>query len=93
MLTAIEARGRTLENSLSKNKIRLRNPATGEYLHLSGTGTTRTTAYAWLGCRYQAAVIKQRATQAGQPWPYHPMHRSIIDTAHNHPDPHTGDLT
>jgi hypothetical protein len=49
---------------------RLWNPATGQYLHQSGTGETQGTAYAWRGLRSQAETLRRRAEAAGEEWPY-----------------------
>lgn len=50
--------------------IRLRNPATGRYLHLSATTETEGTGYAWLGYRHQATTLRNRAKTRGDDWPY-----------------------
>jgi hypothetical protein len=50
--------------------IRLRNEATGAWLHLSGSGETRDRAQSWAGTRDQAANLRKRAEARGEPWPY-----------------------
>ncbi|MEN9062877.1 hypothetical protein [Ponticoccus litoralis] len=57
--------------------IRLRNPLTGEYLHLSGEGATRTTRWSWCGTRGRAKTLEQRTRARRQPWPWHaePQHQ------------------
>ena len=50
--------------------VRLVNPATGAYLHLSGKGETRGHAHAWLGYRKQAKVLRDRAKIRGEEFPY-----------------------
>ena len=49
---------------------RLYNPATKKFLHLSGAGETKGTDYAWLGYRYQAMTLIQRAAVRGGPFPF-----------------------
>jgi len=50
--------------------VRLRNPATGAWLHLSGSGETRDRALSWSGTRKQAETLADRAGKRGEPWPY-----------------------
>lgn len=54
----------------SKSKVRLRDPSTGAFLHLSGTGTTQTIEQSWLGHAHQADTLKRRATAQGKAWPF-----------------------
>lgn len=54
----------------NKNRVRFRDPKTKEYLHLSGTGRTKGTDYAWIGTRVQARAIRDRALSEDQPWPF-----------------------
>ena len=56
--------------------IRLRNPETRAYLHLSADRETTDQSYAWLGYRTQAAVLRDRAKAEGKPWPYRPEART-----------------
>lgn len=51
-------------------RVRLFNPETRQYLHLSGTGETKGTDYSWCGWRHQAARLKAAAKRDGAPWPY-----------------------
>lgn len=50
--------------------VRLRNPRTGRYLHLSGVGETNGTLLAWLGYRHQADKLRLRSINSRTPWPY-----------------------
>lgn len=50
--------------------IRLRNPQTGAYLHMSGKGETAGKAHAWLGLKRQAKMIRERAKIRGEAFPY-----------------------
>ena len=50
--------------------IRLINPSTGRYLHLSGKGEVSGTTYAWRGFVKQARVLRDRAQTRGEEWPY-----------------------
>jgi hypothetical protein len=50
--------------------IRLLNPATNAYLHLSGQGETTDVNQSWLGFSYQAVNLRQRAAAWGEEWPY-----------------------
>lgn len=46
--------------------MRLRNPITGKWLHLSGTGETGKESDAWAGLARQARTLRDRA----ETWPY-----------------------
>jgi hypothetical protein len=48
---------------------RLRNPVTGQFLHLSGQGETRDANYAWSGTADQARNLRAQLHQ-GQQFPY-----------------------
>lgn len=61
---------RGFEIMQSKSKVRLRDPSTGEFLHLSGTGMTPSVYQSWLGFIHQANTLKQRATARGEGWPF-----------------------
>ena len=61
--------------------IRLKNPDTGLYLHLSGVGEVKGTEWAWLGYRYQAETMRGRAVRQGVEWPYEPEAREAEVTA------------
>jgi hypothetical protein len=50
--------------------VRLINPSTGMYLHLSGRGEVKGTEHAWLGYRYQADTMSRYAMERGEDWPY-----------------------
>lgn len=58
---------------------RMVNPATGQYLHLSGTGVAASLDEAWLGYRTQADTLRRKAIENGQIWPYRPVARTIGD--------------
>lgn len=68
-----------LEAAHAKHKLRLVNVETGEFLHMSGSGTTRTQDWAWLGFRGQAETLKDRAEMRGEPFPFTPIHRSLLE--------------
>lgn len=51
--------------------IRLWNPETRMYLHMSGTGETRDVNYSWRGFVRQAEALRERAAVVGNQWPYH----------------------
>lgn len=53
-----------------ESMVRMRDPSTGRYLHLSGEGDTDKIAYAWLGYRRQAKVLRDRALQRGEAFPF-----------------------
>lgn len=59
--------------------IRLRDPLTGDLLHLSGQGTTRDVNHSWLGLRHQADTLRQRAAAQGRAWPFVPVHRDLLE--------------
>jgi hypothetical protein len=50
--------------------VRLRNPETRAYLHLSGEGETKDVNYSWRGFVRQADALKERVTESGKEWPY-----------------------
>jgi len=50
--------------------VRLFNPATNAYLHLSGQGETSDVNQSWLGFSYQAENLRQRAEADEREWPY-----------------------
>lgn len=50
--------------------IRLRNPETGLWLHLSGAGETAHEKYAWIGFVRQGAALREKVKAKGDPWPY-----------------------
>lgn len=68
-------RERAFQNMQAKSKVRLQDPATGEFLHMSGSRTTKTEIWAWLGHRYQAETLQKRAKARGEEWPYQPVPR------------------
>lgn len=76
-MPAIQAnpRERAFEIMQSKSKVRLRDPSTGEFLHLSGTGMTPSVDQSWLGHMHQADTLKQRAKARGEDWPLQPVPR------------------
>jgi len=79
-------RERGFEIMQSKSKVRLRDPSTGKFLHMSGSGTTTNQHWSWLGHMHQAETLKQRAKTRGEDWPFQQVSR---DDPHLH-DP---DLT
>ncbi|MBM1814525.1 hypothetical protein [Pseudosulfitobacter pseudonitzschiae] len=58
-----------------KPKVRFRMPGTKQYLHLSGTGVTHGTEYAWNGTKAQARALRDRAAMEGQDWPFKTVKR------------------
>ncbi|MFV1573726.1 hypothetical protein VXL47_12300 [Phaeobacter sp. JH20_30] len=74
-----ESRNRAFENLHAKDKVRLRNPETGELLHMGGETLTRSIDYAWLGNRHQAEQLRKRAEMNGSDWPFTAIHRSLIE--------------
>lgn len=81
MANAIQA-GR--EKALAIHKVRLRDPKTGQYLHMSAKGLTQGTTFAWGGFPHQAETLRQRAAAKGTPWPYHaiPVREDTITLQH-----------
>ncbi len=69
----------SLEIMLSRDKVRLRNPITREFLHLSGRANTKDISQAWLGFQHQAETLRQRAAEQGDEWPYVIIHRAILE--------------
>ena len=63
----------------AKGKVRLRNKHTGEYLHMSGQGTTADVGLLWLGYQYQAEELRKRAASRGDDWPFEQVHRKVVD--------------
>lgn len=74
-----DPRRRQLDMMLARDMIRLRDPATGRFLHLSGDSTVPTTNYAWLGYRYQAETLERIAHANGHAWPFVAVHRDLAD--------------
>ncbi|MFS4583728.1 hypothetical protein [Phaeobacter sp. C3_T13_0] len=74
-----ESRNRAFENLHVKNKVRLRNHATGELLHMGGETLTRSIDYAWIGSRHQAEQLRKRAVAQGNDWPFTAINRSLIE--------------
>ncbi len=70
---------RAIQALKAKDKVRLRDPKTGNLLHLSGAGTTTDTTWSWLGYRHQAKTLRTRATTKGEDWPFVPVHRKLLD--------------
>lgn len=70
---------RAFQTLLAKDKVRLRNPQTGELLHLSGQGTTTDVTWSWLGYHHQAETLRSRAAIRGEEWPFVPVHRNLLD--------------
>lgn len=50
--------------------IRLWNPETKQFLHMSGEIETPNETYAWLGHKIEARILRERALKAGKAWPY-----------------------
>lgn len=68
---------RAFQILLAKDKVRLRNPQTGELLHLSGQGTTTDVTWSWLGYHHQAETLRSHqgrrlAIRARAPQPVGP---------------------
>lgn len=59
-----------------QNMIRLWNPATRSFLHLSGEGETPNILNAWLGYRKQARALRDQMKAQGKTFPYQPLDRS-----------------
>lgn len=55
--------------------VRLRDPNSRQYLHLSGTGLTRGKDYSWIGTRAQASALKKLAKASGNDWPFRKVQR------------------
>lgn len=63
------------EYRTEKPKVRFKHRVTGEYLHLSGSGATRGTRYAWNGTRAQARRLRDKALASGAEWPFKAVKR------------------
>ncbi len=61
---------RHLPTGITAILIRLRDPQTGHYLHLSGQGSTPRFDWSWLGTHAQAQELRRRAQAKGAPFPY-----------------------
>ncbi len=55
---------------LATQKIRLWNPTTRQYLHLSGESEVRSADWSWSGFKHQAETLERRAKARGEDWPY-----------------------
>lgn len=60
----------TSEFGSRQRGIRLQNPATGLYLHVTGAGETQGTLWSWFGTWAQAATLRRNARSSGVPFPY-----------------------
>lgn len=65
---------------LSRSMVRLRDPETKAFLHMSGSSTTPNTNWSWLGYQYQAETLKKRAKIRGENWPFQLVDRDSLDT-------------
>lgn len=74
-----DTRQRSLENHKAMQKVRLRDTDTGEFLHLSGQGTTRNVHESWLGFKHQALTLAIRAFERGEEFPFSPVHKKFFD--------------
>ena len=63
------------EYRAQKPKVRFRIPGTNQYLHLSGSGVTSGTKYAWNGTKAQARALRDRAAAEGRDWPFKAVKR------------------
>ena len=79
LVTQDNGRSRARENVLSANKVRLINPETQEFLHMSGQGVTKDVTWSWLGYHYQAETLRRNATTRGEIWPFQPVHRAQLN--------------
>lgn len=57
--------------------MRLKNPRTGKFLHLSGEFPTDSEGEAWLGYQYQAEGMAAQYRAKGKRWPYRLVARVI----------------
>lgn len=72
---------RNFQQMLSRDMVRLIDPETGAFLHLSGHGTTADITWSWLGFLHRARTLAERATTRGEPWPFVPVHRSEFESS------------
>ncbi len=63
-------KARAKENLLAQSKVRLFDPSSQQYLHCNGHSTTNSDAWSWLGFKYQAETLQQRAIARGEDWPF-----------------------
>jgi len=62
---------RERDTTYDKQKsFRMQDPSNGMYLHLTGKGATKGTDYAWLGFKYQAKTLIERARLRGEDFPF-----------------------
>lgn len=80
-ITYANPRERAFEIRLSKNKVRLWDPSTAAFLHLSGKGTTTNKNWSWLGHMHQADTLKQIAKARGEDWPFKQVPRDAFEDA------------
>lgn len=81
----------SLASHQAANKIRLKDPETGDFLHLSGVGRTRNIDWSWLGTRAQARTLRDRARTRGEDWPWRAVPRD--EAAKQATDPTTPSRT
>ncbi len=52
------------------NRVQLYDPSNRKYLHVSGEYATDENVWAWTGSPLQAGVLRRRALNARELWPY-----------------------
>lgn len=60
--------------------VRLYDESTGNFLHLSGVGSTKDINESWLGYQRQAQCLQARAEAADHAWPYKTAPRDLFET-------------
>ncbi len=70
---------RSRQIALAARMVRLQNPHTGDFLHLSGSGSTRDVNLSWLGFIRQADTLRERAAVRGEDFPFVAVERDLID--------------
>jgi hypothetical protein len=70
------------KSRMERFMIRLWNPTTNGYLHLSGRGEVSSADWSWLGLPKQAEALRNRALKRGEDWPY----RAVPKNENEHSD-------
>lgn len=58
------------DRNAAQMQVRLFDPESRYYLHMSGQGLAKGSTWAWRGHRYQAHALRCRALTAGEDWPF-----------------------
>lgn len=79
MLKPRDHRTSAVNKNLASIMVRLFNPVSGNYLHLSASGETGDFSLSWLGFKHQAETLRKQAENRGEDWPFKIIRRDVSD--------------